>query len=133
MTKEDDSAKRFFGDDENVKHMRETARAVGLTQLLIDISRSPAMMGGEDIERLGRYWCRRHGRDAFRVQKCNVAEKFILPISINPNGMEAVLLVGAESSQREQRQHRHCRAVGENCEAGGVLLQAERFKKTAYC
>jgi hypothetical protein len=41
-------------DDENVKAMRATARIVGLTQLLIDISRSPAMMGGEDIERLGR-------------------------------------------------------------------------------
>jgi hypothetical protein len=41
-------------DDENVKAMRATARMVGLTQLLIDISRSPAMMGGEDIERLGR-------------------------------------------------------------------------------
>jgi hypothetical protein len=34
--------------------MRETARTIGLTKLLIDISRSPAMMGGEDIERLGK-------------------------------------------------------------------------------
>jgi hypothetical protein len=41
-------------DDENVKMMRETARTIGLTQLLIDISRSPAMMGGADIERLGK-------------------------------------------------------------------------------
>ena len=43
----------FFGDDENVRMMRQTARRIGLTQLLIEISRSPAMMGGEDIERLG--------------------------------------------------------------------------------
>ena len=48
MTKSD-----FINDDENVKAMRETARIVGLTQLLIDMSRSPAMMGGKDIERLG--------------------------------------------------------------------------------
>ena len=39
-------------DDENVKAMRETARTIGLTQLLIDISHSPAIMGCEDIERL---------------------------------------------------------------------------------
>ena len=43
----------YFDDDENGKAMRETARMVGLTQLLIDISRSPAMTGGADIERLG--------------------------------------------------------------------------------
>ena len=42
----------YFDDDENVKAMRETARRVGLTQLLIDISRSPANMGHADIERL---------------------------------------------------------------------------------
>jgi hypothetical protein len=41
-------------DDENVKAMRDTARTSGLTKLLIDISRSPAMMGGADIERLGK-------------------------------------------------------------------------------
>ena len=44
----------YLDDDENVKAMRETARTIGLTQLLIDISRSPALMGDEDIERLGR-------------------------------------------------------------------------------
>jgi hypothetical protein len=44
----------YLDDDENVKAMRETARTIGLTQLLIDISRSPAIMGGEDIERLSK-------------------------------------------------------------------------------
>lgn len=44
-----------FGDDENVKAMRETARVVGLIQLLIDIARSPAvMMGVVDTDRLGK-------------------------------------------------------------------------------
>ena len=44
--------KDHLDDDENVKMMRDTAKRIGLTQLLIDISRSPAIMGGEDIERL---------------------------------------------------------------------------------
>ena len=30
----------YLDDDENVKAMRETARVIGLTQLLIDIQRS---------------------------------------------------------------------------------------------
>jgi hypothetical protein len=42
----------YLDDDENVRAMRETARTIGLTQLLIDIARSPAVMGGGDIERL---------------------------------------------------------------------------------
>ena len=42
-----------MNDDENVKAMRETARVIGVTQLLIDIARSPSNMGAEDIERLG--------------------------------------------------------------------------------
>ena len=44
----------YLDDDENIKGNRETAREIGLTRLLIDISRSPAMMGGADIERLGK-------------------------------------------------------------------------------
>jgi hypothetical protein len=44
----------YFDDDENVKAMRETARTIGLTQLLLDINRSPANMGVADIERLGK-------------------------------------------------------------------------------
>ena len=44
----------FFDDDENVKHMRETARAVGLTRLLIDISKSRSAMGGKISTVLGR-------------------------------------------------------------------------------
>lgn len=39
-------------DDENVKMMRDTAKRIGLTQLLIDIARSPANMGSADIDRL---------------------------------------------------------------------------------
>jgi hypothetical protein len=59
VTADDDNAKKeeamnYLDDDENVKAMRETARTIGLTQLLIDISRSPAIMGGEDIERLSK-------------------------------------------------------------------------------
>ena len=42
-----------LADDENVIMLRQTARTIGLTQLLIDMSRSPALMGGDDIERLG--------------------------------------------------------------------------------
>jgi len=42
----------YLNDDENLKAMRDTARAVGLTQLLNDIATSPANMGYEDIERL---------------------------------------------------------------------------------
>jgi hypothetical protein len=38
----------YLDDDENVKAMRETARQVGLTQLLIDIAQ-----GSADVERLG--------------------------------------------------------------------------------
>jgi hypothetical protein len=41
-------------DHEDVKTMRETARTIGLTQLLIDISRSPAIMGRADIKRLSK-------------------------------------------------------------------------------
>ena len=44
----------YLDDDENVKAMRETARTIGLTQLLIEISRSPANMGAADIDRLGK-------------------------------------------------------------------------------
>jgi hypothetical protein len=44
----------YLDDDENVKAMRETARQVGLTQLLLDIAESPANMGAADIERLGK-------------------------------------------------------------------------------
>lgn len=43
----------FIDDDENIKAMRETAREIGLTKLLYDISRSDAAMGVDDIERLG--------------------------------------------------------------------------------
>jgi hypothetical protein len=44
----------YLDDDENVKAMRETARTIGLTQLLVDIARSPANMGSADSERLHR-------------------------------------------------------------------------------
>ena len=44
----------FLDDDQNVQAMRETAREVGLTQLLIDILRSPPTMATEDIDRLNR-------------------------------------------------------------------------------
>ena len=44
----------LLADDENVKAMRETARQVGLTQLLIDILRSPPTMATVDIDRLNR-------------------------------------------------------------------------------
>jgi hypothetical protein len=50
----DHARELFIDEDENIKAMRETARQVGLTQLLLDISRSPALMGGADIERLGK-------------------------------------------------------------------------------
>ena len=42
----------YFDDDENVKMMRETARRIGLTQLLFDIADSPANMGCENSDRL---------------------------------------------------------------------------------
>jgi hypothetical protein len=43
----------YLDSDENVKAMRDTARTIGLTQLLIDIAGSPATMAGEDCERVG--------------------------------------------------------------------------------
>ena len=52
MTK--DPKDPYLSEDWNVQDMRAVARAIGLTQLLIDISRSPAIMGAEDIERLGK-------------------------------------------------------------------------------
>jgi hypothetical protein len=43
----------YLDDDENVKAMRETARTIGLTQLLIDIHRSDEY-GIEETEKFCR-------------------------------------------------------------------------------
>lgn len=44
----------YFADDENVKGMRETARKVGLVQVLIDIAASRHSMADEDVAKLRR-------------------------------------------------------------------------------
>jgi hypothetical protein len=44
---------RYFDEDENVRAMRETARVVGLTQLLIEAFDS-ATSGIADLDRLRR-------------------------------------------------------------------------------
>jgi hypothetical protein len=43
-----------FDDDENVKAMRDTAWTTGLTKLLLDVWRTPASVGDENRERLGK-------------------------------------------------------------------------------
>lgn len=42
----------YRDDDENVKAMRETAEAIGLTQLLREMRDSTTQMAIEDIDRL---------------------------------------------------------------------------------
>lgn len=43
----------YVEDDENLNDLRWLAEQFGITKLLKEIANSPAMMGGEDIERLG--------------------------------------------------------------------------------